>query len=243
MSRLLIAGAAVALFASATPSGAIEIMTGFMEKSHKDADGTEHNYVLFVPHDFKPGNPTPVILFLHGSGETKGGDKKPIDVGIGPAIKKREKTFPFITIVPQSVDRTWQAGSADAGRALAILDEVCANYKADPKRIYLTGLSMGGYGTWSLAAKFPEKWAAIAPVCGGGDIKAAESIKNIPCWCFHGDIYKQRRKECHAAFYPLDNGQGVPAPRPRGDTLCLPAPNGSDTLHSICITTIGGNGL
>ena len=64
-------------------------------------------------------------------------------------------------------------------------------YKTDAKRVYLTGLSMGGYGTWSLAAAHPEKWAAIAPICGGANAKDVETIagkvKDIPCWCFHGD--------------------------------------------------------
>ena len=68
-----------------------------------------------------------------------------------------------------------------------MLDAVCSEYKTDPKRIYLTGLSMGGMGTWDMALTYPDKWAAIAPICGRGDVKAAEKIKNLPCWCFHGD--------------------------------------------------------
>ena len=144
-------------------------MTGFLDRVHKDADGKEAKYVLFVPKDYdaKADKTWPVILFLHGAGETQGGQKQPVEVGIGPAIKKQEKTFPFITLFPQSQKRTWQAGSADADRALAILDEVMKEFKIDAKRLYLTGLSMGGYGTWSLAAKYPERWAAIAPICGG----------------------------------------------------------------------------
>jgi predicted peptidase len=69
---------------------------------------------------------------------------------------------------------------------MAILADVQKDYVTDPKRLYLTGVSMGGYGTWSLAAKYPERWAAIVPVCGGGDPGSAEAIKHIPCWCFHG---------------------------------------------------------
>jgi predicted peptidase len=64
---------------------------------------------------------------------------------------------------------------------------VCKSYKTDPQRLYLTGLSMGGYGTWSLATAEPGRWAAIAPICGGGDPKQADKIKDLPCWCFHGD--------------------------------------------------------
>ena len=161
--------------------------TGFVTASFKNADGTTSPYVVFIPHDYDGKKEYPVILFLHGSGETKGGKKMPVEVGIGTAIKKQEKTFPFITIIPQSEKRTWQASSGDAKRALAILDEVTHSYKTDSHRIYLTGLSMGGMGTWSLAAAHPEKWAAIVPVCGTGDPKSAEKIKDIPTWTFCGD--------------------------------------------------------
>ncbi len=160
---------------------------GFLDRVHKDADGKEAKYVLFVPHDYKGDKEYPLILFLHGAGETLGGTKQPVEVGIGPAIKKREKAFPFIAVFPQSQKRTWKAGSGDADRALAILAEVQKAYKVDPQRIYLTGLSMGGYGTWSLAAAHPDRWAAIAPICGGGDPEQATKIKDVPCWCFHGD--------------------------------------------------------
>lgn len=159
---------------------------GFLNRIFKDADGKEAKYVLFVPHDYKGDKAYPVILFLHGAGETGTDGHRQAEVGIGPAIRKREQTFPFITVFPQSQKRTWRADSADAKRALAILDEVQKQYKTDPKRVYLTGLSMGGFGTWSLAAKYPDRWAAIAPICGGGDPKKADSIKALPCWCFHG---------------------------------------------------------
>jgi predicted peptidase len=163
---------------------------GFLERVYKDADGVTSKYVVFVPQDYKGDKEYPVILFLHGAGETLGGSKQPVEVGIGPAIKKRAKTFPFIVVIPQSHKRTWKAGSADANRALAILDVVQKTYKTDPKRVYLTGLSMGGYGTWSLAVAEPERWAAIAPICGGGDPAQAAKIKDLPCWCFHGDADK-----------------------------------------------------
>src|SRR5207244_10261474 len=87
----------------------------------------------------------------------------------------------------QASPHNWRADGPDAQRALAMLEEVQKHYKIDAKRLYLTGLSMGGYGTWSLAEKYPERWAAIVPICGGGDPVQATSIKDIPCWCFHGD--------------------------------------------------------
>jgi len=158
-----------------------------VDKTFKNANGTESPYVVFVPHAYDGKTEVPVILFLHGAGETKGGTKKPVEVGIGPAVKKQEKTFPAIVVIPQSEKRTWKADSEDGKRALAILAEVQKEFKTDAKRTYLTGLSMGGFGTWSLAAAHPDKWAAIAPICGGGNVKDVEKIKDIPCWCFHGD--------------------------------------------------------
>jgi predicted peptidase len=172
--------------------------TGFLDKSYESPDGKTFQYVLFVPHDYKKGTPTPTILFLHGAGETKpkegsqpkGKPKMPVEVGIGTAIKKREKSFPFITIIPQAPVRGWQAGGDSAKMALGILADVEKNYSVDPKRTYLTGLSMGGFGTWSLAAAMPDKWAAIVPICGGvrgnSQKEVAEKIKDIPTWVFHG---------------------------------------------------------
>jgi predicted peptidase len=167
--------------------------TGFLTKTFKNADGSTSEYVVFVPHDYDGTKPYPVTLFLHGAGETKGGKKMPVEVGIGTHIKKNEKTFPFITVIPQAeaaksaVRGRWSAGSPDAERALKMLDATMKEYKTDPKRVYLTGLSMGGYGTWSLAAAHPDKWAAIVPICGGGRPDDAAKIKDLPCWVFHGD--------------------------------------------------------
>jgi predicted peptidase len=188
---LALAGAAVLVLvplAAARSRAAAEPSKGFLNRVHKDADGKESKYVLFVPHDYTGDKAYPVILFLHGAGERAGGQKQPVEVGIGPAVKKREKNFPALVIIPQAQTRgNWQAGSPDAKRALDILAEVEKEYKVDDKRVYLTGLSLGGMGTWSLAMAHPDKWAAIVPICGRGDTSKAEKIKDLPCWCFHGD--------------------------------------------------------
>src|SRR4051794_27451652 len=147
---------------------------GFLQRTHMDPDGAKARYVLFVPHTYTGEKATSVIVFLHGSGETGSDGERQAQTGLGPAIRKHEKTFPSIVIFPQSQKRTWRADSGDARRALDILAEVEKEYKVDPKRIYLTGLSMGGMGTWSLALAHPERWAAIVPVCGRGDPKKAE---------------------------------------------------------------------
>src|SRR3954452_989063 len=92
--------------------------TGFVNKTFKNADGHESPYVVFVPKDYDGSKPYPVILFLHGSGETKGGSKQPVDVGIGTAVKKQADTFPAIVVIPQSEKRTWSADSDDGKRAV-----------------------------------------------------------------------------------------------------------------------------
>jgi predicted peptidase len=165
-----------------------KIEHGFLNRVYREADGKTSKYVVFVPHSYQGQKAYPLILFLHGLGESGSDGRKQVAVGLGPAIKKSERAFGFIAVFPQSQKRSWQASSEDGQRALGILDEVTAAYRVDAKRVYLTGLSMGGYGTWSLAAKYPDKWAAIAPVCGGGNPENAERIKNIPCWCFHGSV-------------------------------------------------------
>lgn len=175
------------LLAFARARAADKDETGFLDRVFKDSDGKEAKYVLYVPPDYKGEKAWPVVLFLHGSGESGADGKKQAAQGLGNAIKKLDKGFPAIAIFPQSQKRTWKADSDDSQRALAILELVQKEYKTDPKRVYLTGLSMGGFGTWSLAAKYPDKWAAIVPICGGGSTADADKIKHIPCWNFHGD--------------------------------------------------------
>ena len=142
---------------------------------------------MFVPKDYDGKKEYPVILFLHGAGRNQAGQRKnkkegkmPVEVGIGPAIKKREKTFPFIVVIPAAEGFGWGADTANAKRALAMLDETMKEYKVDPKRQYLTGLSMGGMGTWSVAAAHPDRWAAIVPICGRGDTDEGREDQGHP---------------------------------------------------------------
>ncbi|MSR55998.1 MAG: hypothetical protein EXS09_22405 [Gemmataceae bacterium] len=163
-----------------------DVKVGFVDRVYKDSEGKEFKYVLFVPHSYKGDKEFPLILFLHGSGAKGEDGKKPSNLALATNIRKNEKEFPFFVVFPQA-RQTWKAGSDDANRALATLDAVQKDYKIDIKRVSLTGQSMGGYGTWSIAAKHPERWAAIVPICGGGDTASAKVLKDIPCWCFHGD--------------------------------------------------------
>jgi predicted peptidase len=144
-------------------------------------------YVVFIPHSYDGQHELPVILFLHGAGLSGTDGREQIRGALAKAIQMQEKTFPFIALFPQAHVGDWQADSPDGKLALAILDAVQENYNTDRNRVYLTGLSMGGEGTWSLAAAHPSRWAAIVPIAGGGDTETADKIKGIPCWCFHGD--------------------------------------------------------
>lgn len=196
VSRILL-GFVVALYGGLPIASA---QTGFLPKTHTDGA----KYVVFVPHDYKGDKDYPVILFLHGSGETGTDGEKQVKVGLAKAIRANEKSFPFIVVFPQSQKRTWKADSDDGKRAMAILDSVMKEYKIDANRQYLTGLSMGGFGTWSHAAAFPDRWAAIAPICGGGDVPSAAKFKHLPCWNFHGDkdtaVKVDRSREMIAAL-------------------------------------------
>jgi predicted peptidase len=173
-------------------AGCARPATGFQDRVFRGPDGRASRYALFVPHAYTPERPVPVILFLHGGGEAGTDGRKPTQVGLGPAIRVREATFPFLVVFPQARDPvpsthgSWLPGQPDGERALAILDEVRQRYQTDPQRVYLTGISVGGSGTWQMAASHPDRWAAIVPVCGIGPRARAGALKDVPCWCFHG---------------------------------------------------------
>src|SRR5690349_6937859 len=105
-----------------------EAKTGFIDKIHKGKDG-DAKYIVFVPNEYTGAQAYPVILFLHGSGETGTDGQKQAKVGLAKAIRDKQGKFPFIVVFPQSQQRTWKAGSDDANRALAILEEVQKDYK------------------------------------------------------------------------------------------------------------------
>jgi len=143
------------------------------------------NYLLFLPKSYgeNPQQKWPLILFLHGAGE-RGDDIELVKVHGIPKIVEQKEDFPFIAVSPQCPKFSWWTAEIEALNAL--LDEILETYAVDENRVYLTGLSMGGYGTWHLAMMYPERFAAIAPICGGGDPERASVLKNVPAWVFHG---------------------------------------------------------
>jgi predicted peptidase len=142
------------------------------------------NYLLFLPEDYgKKKQRWPLIMFLHGAGE-RGSDLNKVKVHGPPKIIEDQKDFPFIVVSPQCPEDDWWTEKVEV--LINLLDDIVSRYKVDKERIYLTGLSMGGYGTWSLASAYPERFAAIAPICGGGSRAMAMRLKDIPIWVFHG---------------------------------------------------------
>jgi len=139
-------------------------------------------YLLHLPEDYgKTDKEWPVIVFLHGMGER--GDNLELVKKHGPPKIVEDKTdFPFVVISPQCPDDRWWR----TGDLAAFLDRVLGGLSIDEDRVYLTGLSMGGFGTWQLACEHPEKFAAIAPICGGGEPALARWLKDMPVWAFHG---------------------------------------------------------
>ena len=140
-------------------------------------------YLLFLPDGYKKNGDKkwPMIFFLHGAGE-RGDDLNLVAIHGPPKIVQSKRDFPFIVVSPQCP--TGEFWSNDV--LLALLDHVVAEHAIDEDRIYLTGLSMGGYGTWSLASAAPNRFAAIEPVCGGGSRISTYALGTMPTWVFHG---------------------------------------------------------
>ncbi|MBW4429441.1 MAG: prolyl oligopeptidase family serine peptidase [Nostoc desertorum CM1-VF14] len=145
-----------------------------------------YNYLLFLPDELRLRNKTqepllPTILFLHGAGERGSNLDNVKKYGVAKIVEQKPD-FPFIVISPQCPRGEYW----NVERLSTLLDEVIASYPVDLDRFYLTGLSMGGYGTWHLAAAQPKRFAAIAPICGGGNPQTVRNLRNLPVWAFHG---------------------------------------------------------
>lgn len=148
------------------------------------------NYLLFLPRNCKSEakKKWPLILFLHGGGQ-RGTDLELVKAHGIPKIVEQHPNFPFVVVSPQCPPNTWWWLELDG--LTHLLDHIVGKLPIDDKRIYLTGLSMGGYGTWHLATALPDRFAAIAPVCGGGlwhrwVPEEVCALKNVPVWAFHG---------------------------------------------------------
>ncbi len=139
------------------------------------------DYLLYLPKDYDTKAKVPLVLFLHGAGE-RGDDIEKVKIHGLPKLIEAGKEFPFMVVSPQCpLDVRWETKDL-----IALLDYIEANYKVDKDRIYVTGLSMGGNGTWRLVSEIPDRIAAAIPICGWGDPFAVCNMKNVAVWAFHG---------------------------------------------------------
>jgi len=140
-------------------------------------------YYVFLPKTYEKNKQRwPLMLFLHGAGE-RGSDLKLVKKHGPPRIAEEKGDFPFVLVVPQCPDNAWWSSEILA----ALLDRVISDFRIDKDRVVVTGLSMGGFGTWDLGIEYQDRFAALAPICGGGNPVKAAQMKDIPVWAFHGN--------------------------------------------------------
>jgi predicted peptidase len=172
-----------------------------------EVDGASYAYRVFVPDGWSPEEQWPVILFLHGLGERGSDGTEQLSRGL-PARIREAPDFPAVVVMPQCRRGAWWGDPTMETMAFQALEASMEEFRGDPERVYLTGLSMGGYGAWAFGYKYPEKFAAIVPVCGGvysrGSFTApdwhplsrapedpyretASGIGAVPVWAFHGE--------------------------------------------------------
>lgn len=151
-------------------------------------------YRLLKPTETESGKRYPLVIFLHGSGE-RGNDNIVTLKHIAPLFleEKNRKQYPCLVMVPQCpANENWtypnwyQEPKEPMRTVVELIDSLASLPSIDSMRIYITGLSMGGYGTWYLLTRYPEKFAAAVPICGGGDPHQVEKFKHVPIWAFHG---------------------------------------------------------
>ena len=191
--------------ASAALAAAGEAKATFVDRSVRVGD-TSHAYKVWVPPGFDHGRRWPVILWLHGAGEAGTDGVQQTQVGLGRVLRADPERYPALVVFPQAPPgQVWVGEMARA--ATAALDQTIAEFGGDPDRIYLAGLSMGGYGVWELAFEQPDRYAAIVSAAGGiippagrraldplpPTLQAADPyantaarVKAIPAWLFHG---------------------------------------------------------
>jgi predicted peptidase len=183
----------------------LTISTAFAEPvpmTFKATNRTEVLYRFATPEKTEEGKKYPLVLFLHGSGERGTDNKAQLKHGVNDILKgAADLGEPIFLIAPQCPPERWWAeptpdrlGLKDAGgenpllaAIVALLGDTADKHPVDRKRIYVTGLSMGGFGTWDLLARYPKTWAAAIPICGGGDPETVKKFDHIPIRIFHGD--------------------------------------------------------
>ncbi len=197
----------LALFVSSTTEGT---ETGFLTRTVTIND-TNYNYQVFVPAQWSADDKWPVIFFLHGAGERGSDGFKQTTIGL-PKILRNKPDFPAVVVMPQCKRALWWGDPLMEAQAFAALESSIEEFNGDSQRIYLTGLSMGGYATWAFGYKYNKKFAALVPISGGvmprrnypapkwhpasitplnPHTETAKRIRKTPTWVFHGEVDKR----------------------------------------------------
>lgn len=159
-----------------------------VEQSLATSDGGSMPYLLYQPENYSAtGDRVPMILFLHGRGESNG----PLGIVAkwGPPRRLAAgEQMKYLVVSPQCPRESSWSSDDQQQRLLELLAHITKNHNVDEDRVYLTGLSMGGFGTWRLAADHPGMFAAAVPVCGRGDPQNAPKLTNLPIWAWHGSL-------------------------------------------------------
>lgn len=168
----------------------ILIFTSFSNSAFSDTlKKVKYNYLLHVPEDYAkyPDKKWPVIFYLHGR-HASGKNLQSLQRYGLPYYLSKGKKMDFIVVSPQC---PWGKNWASDDWFNPVYDEVFGKLQIDDSRIYLIGMSMGGFGTWALANRMPDRFAAISPMCGGADVRWTEQLRKTPTWVFHGTADKQ----------------------------------------------------
>lgn len=179
-----------------------ELMQLFKRRTHT-FEQTTLPYRIFIPDNYNSSQSYPLILCLHGAGERGNDNERHIwkhDLALSWAKPEVQKSNPCFVVAPQCPKKLkwnyvdWHKGTfsidtVEPGNELLtvvnLLDSLLKEFNIDIKRQYVTGLSMGGYGTWDIITRYPERFAAAVPMSGAGDFSKVASLKNVPIWVFH----------------------------------------------------------
>ncbi|MFO0901893.1 MAG: prolyl oligopeptidase family serine peptidase [Pirellulales bacterium] len=191
----------------------------FEARTYTDAQGDKLLYRLLTPKNYDPNKKYPLVVFLHGAGERGNDNFAQLKHGMADfASDAAREKHPAFVMAPQCptnekwVDVDWSSPKSDMPErpaspmrlTLAAIEQLQKEYSIDADRLYLTGLSMGGYGTWDALQRHPRMFAAAIPICGGGDPKHASKFVHVPLWAFHGDkdtaVKPERSREMIAAL-------------------------------------------
>ena len=167
--------------AAAKPAAGIQV-----EASFETSQAGTIEYLLYLPKDYEQQDRLPMMLFLHGRGESNGPLSLVAKWG-PPRLVAQGDEMPYIIVSPQCPKSDNWSSETQQQKLVELLDSLVETLKVDEDRIYLTGLSMGGFGSWTLAANHPDRFAAVKPICGGTSGRYAEALKDVPIWAWHGD--------------------------------------------------------